>query len=306
MVNVVLAEKFTSGWNHFVSSFVLVAEKIEKRKIAMKKMIVMILALATVLSLAACGSKTASSSGSAASTSSAQTSKLKILDTKYAVEDYAICVSKDNSALLQKINSALADLKADGTVDAVVNYYISGQGNKPAFQQNVAADAPTLTMATNAYFPPYEYYEGDAIIGIDADIAGAIADKLGMKLAISDMDFGSIIAAVQTGKADMGMAGLTVTDERKQSVDFSDSYATGVQVVIVKSDSSIATLDDLKGKKIGVQENTTGDLYASDDFGDENVQRFSKGNDAVLALLNGQVDAVIIDNEPAKAFVAAN
>lgn len=283
----------------------------------MKKILVLALALATVLSLAACGSKNAASSSTAGSaatssaTSSAQTSKLKILDTKYKDENYAICVAKKNTDLLKKINSALADLKSDGTLDAVVNYYISGKGDKPSFQKNVAANASTLTMATNANFPPYEYYDGNTIVGIDADIAAAIADKLGMKLAISDMDFGSIIAAVQTGKADMGMAGMTVTDERKQSVNFSDTYATGVQVVIVKSDSSISSLDDLQGKKIGVQENTTGDIYASadpkdDGFGEKNVKRFSSGNDAVLALLNGQVDAVIIDNEPAKAFVAAN
>ena len=261
--------------------------------IIMKKFLTLLLALAMVLSLAACGA-------------SAPAAKLKILDTEYAVEDYAICVAKGNS-LLADINKALGELKADGTLDAIVNYYISGEGSAPAFQQNVAANAPTLTMATNAYFPPYEYYESDKIIGIDADVAAAIADKLGMKLVITDMDFGAILAAVQTGKADMGMAGITVTEERKQSVDFSDTYATGIQSVIVKEDSDIKSIDDLyNNKKIGVQENTTGDIYSTDDFGEANVKRFSKGNDAILALKNGQIDAVIIDNEPAKAFVAAN
>lgn len=160
-----------------------------------------------------------------------------------------------------------------------------------------------LTMATNATFPPYEYYEGDDVVGIDAEIAKAIADKLGLKLEIQDMEFNSIITAVQSGKADLGLAGMTVTDERKQSVDFSDSYATGIQSVIVKDGSSIKSIDDLKGKKIGVQLATTGDIYAKDDFGEENVEEYNKGADAVMALTSGKIDAVIIDNQPAKSFV---
>lgn len=160
-----------------------------------------------------------------------------------------------------------------------------------------------LTMATNAYFPPYEYYEGTEIVGIDAEIAQAIADKLGLELKIEDMEFDSIITSIQTGKADMGLAGMTVTDERKQSVNFSDTYATGIQSVIVPEDSDIQSVDDLKGKKIGVQLATTGDLYAKDDFGEDNVEEYNKGNDAVMALSTGKIDAVIIDNQPAKSYV---
>lgn len=163
-----------------------------------------------------------------------------------------------------------------------------------------------LTMATNAYFPPYEYYDGDAIVGIDADIAQAIADKLGLELVIEDMEFDSIITAVSTGKADFGLAGMTVTEERLKNINFSDSYATGVQSVIVKEDSDIASLDDLAGKMIGVQLATTGDIYASDEFGSDFVEQYNKGNDAVMALVSGKIDAVIIDNEPAKSYVAAN
>lgn len=163
-----------------------------------------------------------------------------------------------------------------------------------------------LTMATNAYFPPYEYYDGDEIVGIDAEIAAAIADKLGLTLKIEDMEFDSIITAVSTGKADMGLAGMTVTEERKQNVNFSSTYATGVQVVIVKEDSPIASIDDLQGKKIGVQLATTGDIYCCDDFGTDNVEEYNKGNDAVMALVSDKVDAVVIDNEPAKSYVAAN
>lgn len=163
-----------------------------------------------------------------------------------------------------------------------------------------------LVMATNAEFPPYEYYEGQQIVGIDAEVAAAIADKLGMELEISDMAFDSILVAVQSGQADMGMAGMTVTPDRLENADFTATYATAHQVVIVPVGSEIATIDDLAGKKIGVQTNTTGDIYASDDFGDDAVMRYNKGADAVVALNQGMIDAVLIDLEPAKAFVAAN
>ncbi len=168
-----------------------------------------------------------------------------------------------------------------------------------------------LIMATNATFPPYEYKEGKDIVGIDAEIAGLIADKLGLELEIADIEFGSIIPGVQKGKYDIGMAGMTVTDERKEMVSFSDSYAKGVQVVIVTEDSGITSIDDLEGKKIGVQEATTGDIYASDTpenggFGEENVTKYANGNLAVEGLKAGKVDCVIIDNEPAKAYVKAN
>lgn len=175
-----------------------------------------------------------------------------------------------------------------------------------------AKESNVLTMGTNAAFPPYEFYENEKIVGIDADIAAAIAEKLGMELKIEDMEFGSLIGAVQTGKIDMCLAGMTVTDERKQSVNFSDSYATGVQVIIVKEDSEVKSFEDLVGgKKVGVQESTTGDIYASSSIedggvGDEFVERYSKGTEAVQALSQGKIDAVIIDSEPAKSFVAAN
>ena len=176
------------------------------------------------------------------------------------------------------------------------------------------AQKKTLIMATNAAFPPYEYKEGDKFEGIDVEIAEKIAEKLDMTLEIKDVEFGSIIGGVQTGKFDMGMAGITVDEKRLQSVNFTESYATGVQVVIVKEGSSIKTLDDLKGDgsmKIGVQQDTTGDIYASDTvendgYGEENVIRYKTGADAVQALIADKVQAVIIDNEPAKSFVAAN
>ncbi len=163
-----------------------------------------------------------------------------------------------------------------------------------------------LKMATNAEFPPYEYYDGETMVGIDVEIAKLIADKIGMELEIEDVAFDSIIPGVQSGKYDMGMAGLTVTPDREKQVCFSNSYATGVQVVIVKEGSDIKSIDDVAGKKIGVQTSTTGDIYATDDFGEENITRYDNGAVAVQALLNGNVDCVIIDNEPAKSYVAAN
>ncbi len=169
-----------------------------------------------------------------------------------------------------------------------------------------APEVKVIKMATNAAFPPYEYKEGEAFVGIDVEIATAIAEKLGMTLEILDMEFDSIITSVQNKEADFGMAGMTVTEDRLEEVNFSYSYATGVQSVIVTADSDIASIDDLVGKKIGVQLGTTGDIYASDDYGAENVTQYGKGADAVIALKGGDVQAVIIDNEPAKAFVAAN
>ena len=167
-----------------------------------------------------------------------------------------------------------------------------------------------LVMGTNAAFPPYEYYEDEAIVGIDAEIAQAIAAKLGMDLEIADMDFKAIIPAVTEGKIDFGMAGMTVTEERLQSVNFSDTYATGIQAIIIVEGSEITSVDDLYAEgaawKIGVQESTTGDIYCSDDFGEDRVYKYTVGADAVEALKSGKVDCVIIDNEPAKAFVAAN
>ncbi len=173
-----------------------------------------------------------------------------------------------------------------------------------------AAMADTLVMGTNASFPPYEYYENNEIVGIDAEIAAAIAEKLGMELKIEDMDFKAIIPAVTEGKIDFGMAGMTVTEERLQSVNFSDTYATGIQAIIVKEDSEIASYDDLAAEgatwKIGVQDSTTGDIYCTDEFGEDRVSKYAVGADAVEALKTGKVDCVIIDNEPAKAYVDAN
>lgn len=163
-----------------------------------------------------------------------------------------------------------------------------------------------LVMATNAEFPPYEYVEDGKIVGIDAEIAALIAEKLDMELEIVDVAFDSIIPGVQSGKYDMGMAGLTVDEKRLEKVNFSTSYATGIQAIIVKEGSDIKTVDDLAGKKIGVQTSTTGDIYATGDYGEEAITRYDNGAVAVQALIADKVDCVIIDNEPAKSYVKAN
>ena len=265
----------------------------------MKKFAALLLALTMALSLAACGQKK---------------TQLKILDTEYAIEDYAIAIAKENTALLDEVNAALAAITADGTAQKIVDKYISGKDHDLTFQAG-AEGKPELIMATNAFFPPYEFYENDTVVGIDAEMAAAIADQMGRKLTIVDTEFGSIIGGVQTGKYDMGMAGMTVTEERQQSVNFSDSYATGVQVVILTEDSPIKSLDDLldagASYKAGVQQDTTGDIYLSDTpdnggIGEDRVIRYKTGNEAVQALLTGKVDCVVIDQEPAKAYVEQN
>lgn len=176
-----------------------------------------------------------------------------------------------------------------------------------------AKNDDVLTMATNAEFPPYEYMEDGKVVGIDAEIAAAIAEKLGCELKVENVDFDSLIPGVQTGKYDFAMAGMTVTDERLEQVNFSQTYATGIQSIIVMEDSPITSVDDLfaegASNKIGVQLATTGDIYCTGDIEDAGlgtVERFNKGADAVMALTSGKIDCVVIDNEPAKVFVENN
>lgn len=209
-------------------------------------------------------------------------------------------------------NSGAASTPAAGSSAASASAAGSSAAAEPedAF---TTVESGKLHMATNAAFPPYEMTDDNGgFEGIDVEIATAIADKLGLELVVDDMDFSSVINAVQGGKADIAMAGLTVNEERKQNVDFTTSYATGVQVVIVPEDSDITTVDDLSNDKmIGTQEATTGYIYCSDTpenggYGEDHVVAYTNGATAIQALLGGKVDAVVIDNEPAKAFVAAN
>ena len=232
----------------------------------MKKALSLMTAAALVLSLAACGSTASSAASSEAASPEA--------------------ASSDAAS-----SEAASSEAASETETAELSTVEPGK----------------LIMSTNAAFPPYEMTtDSGEFEGIDIETAQAIADKLGLELQIDDMDFDAALLAVQQGKADMVMAGVTVTDERQNVMDFTDSYATGIQSIIVPEGSDITSPDDLAGKKIGTQRGTTGYIYCSDDFGDDAVVAYDDGLTAVQALNNGQVDAVVIDNAPAKEFVAAN
>lgn len=171
---------------------------------------------------------------------------------------------------------------------------------------NDAEKSNVLTMATSADFPPYEYYENDEIVGIDVDIMNAVCEIIGMELEPQDMSFDSVIGAAQTGKTDIAMSGITITEDRKNMVDFTIPYTSTAQSIIVVSGGEISKKADLEGKKIGVQINTTGDTQVTEEFGDDAVDRFQNGALAVESLKNGKVDCVVIDGEVAKALVDAN
>ena len=208
--------------------------------------------------------------------------------------------------------AALALTACGGSASSVASSVASSASSAAASASAAAGELTTveagkLTMATNAAFPPYEMTtDAGEFEGIDIDTAKAIAEKLGLELQIDDMDFDAALLSVQQGKADIVMAGVTVTDERKAVMDFSDSYATGIQSIIVPEGSDITSPDDLAGKKIGTQRGTTGYIYCTDDFGEDSVVAYDNGLTAVQALNNGQVDAVVIDNAPAKEYVDAN
>ena len=201
----------------------------------------------------------------------------------------------------------LTVLKEVKVADSVLRPLREGEkALSPGMRYRHYAPSGKLTMATNAYFEPWEYYDGENIVGIDPEVAQAIADKLGLELEIMDMDFDSIITAVSAGKADMGMAGMTVTEERQKNVDFSQTYASAVQAIIVPDGSDIKTADDMEGKKIGVMQGFTGDLSCTEQFGEDAVVRFNKSAEAVMALTQGKIDCIVIDNEPAKKIIEAN
>lgn len=168
--------------------------------------------------------------------------ELKIIEEAFALEEYAICIKKGNDTLREDINKALAKLKADGTLDTIMKNYVGNdeeKGKYPYQIKDVARNNGTLTVATNAAFKPYEYYDNGKITGLDMDMIQAVCDELGMTLKIEDMDFDAIINAVHSGKADVGVAGMTVTEDRLKNIDFSDSYTTSTQVIIVNSGTTL-------------------------------------------------------------------
>ena len=235
----------------------------------MKKLTALLLGAAMAFSLAACGGTDSSSSESTAPESSS------------AAEDTSSEASGEEASSTASAETASYDVE---TVEDGV-----------------------LIMSTNAAFPPYEMTnDAGEFEGIDVEMAGEIAKRLGLELEIDDMDFDSALLAVQQGKSDIAMAGITVSEDRLLVMDFSDSYANGVQVIIVPEDSDIASPDDLEGKLIGTQRATTGNIYCVDEYGEDAVITYDNGLTAVQALTNGQLDCVIIDNAPAQSFVEAN
>ncbi len=244
-----------------------------------KKIMAVLVAAGMVVSLAACGGSSQTATGTAES--AAET-------VESAAESVASAAETVESTAAEAAESTAAEAASE---DAELVTVTEGK----------------LTMSTNAAFPPYEMTtdSGD-LEGIDIEVAGAIAKKLGLELQVDDMDFDAALLAAQQGKSDIVMAGVSVTEERQKVMEFSDSYATGVQVIIVKEDSDIASVEDLDGKMIGTQRGTTGNIYCTDDYGEDHITTYDNGLTAVQALMNGQVDCVVIDQEPAKAFVAAN
>ncbi|MCD8054453.1 MAG: ABC transporter substrate-binding protein [Lachnospiraceae bacterium] len=239
----------------------------------MKKILAMILALTMCLALAACGSSDASTDDTTAS----------------ATEAAAETSGTEEESSAEETSGAEEET---GTEEASATFTTVTEG--------------VLTMSTNAAFPPYEMTTDDGgFEGIDVEFATAIAEKLGLELQIDDMDFDSALLAVQQGKSDIVMAGVSVTEDRLLVMDFSDSYATGVQVVIVPEGSDV-TVDTLGDYVIGTQRATTGYIYCTDDYGEDHVVAYDNGITAVQALMNGQVDCVVIDSAPAQEFVAAN
>lgn len=186
-------------------------------------------------------------------------------------------------------------------INILVAFIIFINGSN-VFAQETNKD--TLTVATNATFPPYEFIKDGKIVGIDMEIANKIAEKLNLKLNIVDMEFNTIISSIESGKAHIGMAGMTITEERLKSINFSVPYAKSTQIVLLNSNSRLEKIEDLKDKKIGTQLGTTGDIYAKDDFGEKNVQSFDKISDAILAMKNGKIDAIMIDQQTGRNYLS--
>ena len=255
----------------------------------LKNVAVAVVALALAAGMTACGG---SASSTAASSTSEAVSSSVAASSEAASSEAASSEAETESASSEAASSEAVSTEEAASADAATV---------------TTVNAGKLTMSTNAAFPPYEMTtDAGDFEGIDIEVAGAIAKKLGLELQVDDMDFDAALLAAQNGKSDMVMAGVTVTDERLKVMDFSDTYAEGIQSIIVPEGSDIATADDLSGKAIGTQRGTTGYLYCTDDFGEENVIAYDDGLTAVQALNNGQVDAVVIDNAPAQEFVAAN
>ena len=276
----------------------------------MKKTLALVLALVMVAcTLVACGAKQ---------------SKVKVFEEyELTAEKYAFAVAKENTALKDAANALLAELKANGELDKIINSFFDGTAE--FLYENPVAEVPTgadranyLVVATNAYFPPFEYYEGNKLTGVDMKIASLLAEKLGKTLYINDMEFDSVITSVKNGASDIGMAGMTVNEERLKTIDFTTEYYESAQVLIVREDDTVfadcKSADDIIAKleaqnsefKVGTQNGTTGYMFSAGDegFGYDGFKNlttngYTTGALAVLDLANSKIDAVILDKQPA-------
>lgn len=278
-----------------------------KKILAMVMAVVMLLCVATTMT--SCGEKQ---------------SKVKVF-TEYELtaEKYAFAIAKDNSALMTAANELLAELKANGELDNIINSFFDGTATfeyeNPVSEVPKGADKDNyLIVATNAYFPPFEYYNGSKLTGVDMKIASLLAEKLGKTLYINDMEFDSVITSVKNGESHIGMAGMTVNEERKKTIDFTTEYYESAQVLIVREDDKVfaecKSADDIVAKlkeqnkefKVGTQTGTTGYMYSAGDeafgydgFTNLETKSYTTGALAVLDLSNSKIDAVIIDKQPA-------
>ena len=278
-----------------------------KKIISMALVVVML--LTTLVAVASCGTSK---------------SKVKVYkEYDLTAEKYAFAVAKENTALKDAANELLAELKANGELDNIINSFFDGSATFT--YSNPVSSVPTgaerdnyLVVATNAYFPPFEYYEGDKLSGVDMKIASLLAEKLGKTLYIYDMEFDSVIISVSQGNADIGMAGMTVNEERLKTIDFTTEYYESAQVLVVREDDTVfadcKSADDIIAKlaaqeksfKVGTQNGTTGYMYTAGDegFGYDGFKNltcngYTTGALAILDLANGKVDAVILDKQPA-------
>lgn len=288
----------------------------------MKKLLAVVLTAAlTVGMLAGCGGSDNGGSSSGSDAGSAKTAK--VIDVDLTSEEYAFGVDKSQPELLEQVNAFIAKIQEDGTLDEIFDKYFGGGEPTPVESAALDESKDQLVVATNAAFEPFEYMEGENYVGIDMEIAALLAEELGQELVIQNMDFDAVCLSVGQQKCDIAMAGLTVSDERKEYVTFSDTYYQASQRLIVPSDDT--TFDDMtdadsiaaalgeldSSVKIGVQQGTTGNSYVegSEDFGfpglEATCQTYKSGSLAVQDMLNGNIDYVIIDAAPAAAITAA-
>lgn len=255
---------------------------------------------------------------SLASCNKAKKDELKVMKTiSLTAEDYAFAINKENTELKDDVNAIIADMKKDGSLETLINSYFNGTATFTYENKTSAPAEGDFVMATNAYFPPFEYYEGSKFAGVDVELASIIANELGKTLFVKDMDFDSIIPSVQNKESDIGMAGMTVTDKRLEQVDFAESYYSSAQVITVqKGDTTFdncTTAADveniLKAKdkdyKIGTQTGTTGYMYSHGDadfgydgFTNLTTNAYQTGALAMTDLSNGIINAVILDLQP--------